>query len=305
MVFTRQDVTSLEDRDTFEHSRLPLYIQVKYSDDYVLARCCIDHQISDYVRETSGDQLLTDAIAKLESQVHSFTTHRRMRHVRQALITELIDGPRLLAMKSLGPPRMLAQSHTWSTRARLIGAGAFLVLIGAIISLALLLPGVGPSPSVPPTAKGQTAAVAQLLQRGEKAMSSGDPTGARTAYLEALKIDPLNAYAYYNLGVLYQQGNQPSVAATAYGDALLINANFPQALFNLAIIEAKSNPQESATLYERLVEVQPKNASALFNLGLVLAQLGDKKAGQQSLSKAVTLDAGLASRVPKDLLPLP
>jgi hypothetical protein len=55
------------------------------------------------------------------------------------------------------------------------------------------------------------------------------------------------------------------------------------------------------TLYERLVKLQPKNASALFNLGRILAQTGSRAAGQQDLS----LNSSLASRVPKDLLPLP
>jgi hypothetical protein len=87
----RRDVLS-EDRENFDHSRLPLCVQVKYSDDYVLTRCCLDHQTSSYVHDMSEDQLLTSAIDKIESRVRAFTTHRRMRRVREALITELVDG---------------------------------------------------------------------------------------------------------------------------------------------------------------------------------------------------------------------
>ncbi len=71
------------------------------------------------------------------------------------------------------------------------------------------------------------------------------------------------------------------------------------ALFNLAILRGVAGAnQESADLYRRVIAVEPNNAAAHFNLGLVLRLLGQTAEAQTELTKAQQLDAKLVAPSP-------
>lgn len=68
----------------------------------------------------------------------------------------------------------------------------------------------------------------------------------------------------------------------------------------MIIRSAAGDGAEAIELYQHAVEVEPSNASAHLNLGFLLIEAGDKKAGQAELDTAVQLDPTLADRIPGD-----
>ena len=65
-----------------------------------------------------------------------------------------------------------------------------------------------------------------------------------------------------------------------------------KALFNLAIVRANSSggASEAATLYKKVIALDPNYADAHFNLALVLRGLGQTAEAQQEFATAQKLD---------------
>ena len=131
---------------------------------------------------------------------------------------------------------------------------------------------------------------------GLQAHYAGDLTTAEADYKEALKHDPTNEYAYYNLGVIYQTQGEPAMAEPDYRIAISIDPNFASALFNLAIIRAAASggPAEAISLYEQVVKLTPDNAGAHFNLGLLLRVAGQTAEGDAQVAQGIAIDHTLS-----------
>lgn len=158
-------------------------------------------------------------------------------------------------------------------------------LAGAIVALGFSACG------TPPTAE-------SLVSQGLKAQLSGDDTTAEATYEQALKLDPNNAVAHYDLGTIYDRQGNGSQAVTQYTAALVTNPTFVDALFNLAVDTASADPASAQRLYQRVLELQPRMAAAWLNLGFILRGDGMLSEAKADWAKAVALDASLASHVP-------
>jgi Tfp pilus assembly protein PilF len=138
----------------------------------------------------------------------------------------------------------------------------------------------------------------EALGRGLKLHQQGQLLEASKAYREVLVHDPSNKWAFYNLGLIDQQSGRNTSAEANYRQALELDANFAAALFNLAIVLTKTKPDEAASLYRRLIQVNPDDPIAHLNLGFLLLDQGKTDEGTQELEKAVQLDPKLKSRLP-------
>jgi tetratricopeptide (TPR) repeat protein len=167
-----------------------------------------------------------------------------------------------------------------SLNARGIGALAVSVLA---ISLAAC--------GSPPTA-------ASLVSAGLKAQLAGDDSTAENTYQQAIKLDPNNAVAHYDLGTVYDRQGDKSQAISQYTATLVIEPTFSDALFNLADDTASSDPGRAANLYLQVLALQPSFAAAWLNLGFLLEGEGKPGEARADWAKAVALDASLASHVP-------
>jgi tetratricopeptide (TPR) repeat protein len=144
----------------------------------------------------------------------------------------------------------------------------------------------------------------QLVQQGLQAQAVGKTTEALSDFQSAIAKDPTNTFAYYDLGVLYQQRlNQPAVAATEYRKAILANPGYKPALFNLAILETQTDPPGAIDLYNQLLRMNPNDANVTFNLGLLLIAQNQQVPGHADLKRAIQLNPALASRVPAGITP--
>jgi tetratricopeptide (TPR) repeat protein len=138
----------------------------------------------------------------------------------------------------------------------------------------------------------------QLLQEALQAHAQGDLAEAERTYLEVIRLDPQNKFAYYNLGVIHHGRGELVEAAARYRTAIRIDPDFVAALFNLAIARTGlGDDDEAIELYEQIIELEPENASAHLNLGFVLIEQGSERRGRAELEEAIRLDPSLESRV--------
>lgn len=166
---------------------------------------------------------------------------------------------------------------------------------GRAVAMVLLVALVGSCGKEEPT---DAQLANQALERGLRAHTEGNLTGAVAAYNEVLVYDPQNKFAYYNLGLIDQTEGRAESAEANYRQVLSIDPTYGPALFNLAILRtAAGASQEAVDLYRQVVEIDPSNASAHLNLGFLLLDLGKTSQGEQQLNAAVELDPSLADRI--------
>lgn len=124
-------------------------------------------------------------------------------------------------------------------------------------------------------------------------------------YQNVLKIDPDNAEAQKNLGVVYRE------AGREYGEkkgdlrkamdylsrAYQLLPNDYETVHAYGVASGLSgNPQKALELFKKGVELAPNNATAYFNLGLAYYQIGDEESAQKSYDKAVEIDPEILKR---------
>ncbi len=143
------------------------------------------------------------------------------------------------------------------------------------------------------SAKPDTKKAATSVDAGLKAHSAGDLTAASADYKQALKYDPSNKFAFYNLALIDASNGNYGLAEANYRSAIKSDGEYEPALFNLAILQTSSDPAEAISLYKRAVTVERKDAAAWLNLGLLLRDEGKVTAGNKAVLRAIALNPKL------------
>ena len=143
------------------------------------------------------------------------------------------------------------------------------------------------------SAKPDTKKAATSVDAGLKAHSAGDLTAASADYKQALKYEPTNKFAFYNLALIDASNGNYGLAEANYRSAIKSDAKYEPALFNLAILQTSSDPAEAISLYKRAVAVERKDAAAWLNLGLLLRDKGKVTAGNKAVLRAIALNPKL------------
>lgn len=144
------------------------------------------------------------------------------------------------------------------------------------------------------------------LSRGLEAQIAGDLDEAEEAYLEVLRLDPQNKFAYYNLGLLQQTRGNLQQAENNYRLSLNIDPDYPPAVFNLAIVRNDlGDVTEAIDLYRHVISVDPNSATAHLNLGFALQSIGEDQESQDEFDAAIALDPALESRITDSSSPEP
>ena len=162
-------------------------------------------------------------------------------------------------------------------------------LLIATIGLCLLASGCS-------SALSSSVKITSRMSAGLAAQAKGDYAAASADYLSVLATQPGNYVAWYDLGVIAGHDGGVVQAAHDYGEATAANPDYVPALYNLAVVEAASDPARALSLYRRIVALQPDNAEALFNEGLLLESIGQTALGSQDVAKAVDLDPSLGPK---------
>ena len=132
--------------------------------------------------------------------------------------------------------------------------------------------------------------ITSLFQSGLTQMEKKKWSAATTSFQNVLVISPSNVYANYDLGVIAQSTGHPNAAISYYNKALAANAAYQPAMYNEAILLESSQPQEAIALYQKVVKINPKAATAYLRMALVQAEQGDTTAAKANDAKAVSID---------------
>ncbi|MFF5182558.1 tetratricopeptide repeat protein [Streptomyces sp. NPDC000345] len=161
-----------------------------------------------------------------------------------------------------------------------------------VCSAAFPEPAARPPVKRPPTAD-------TLLRTGLTLQQSADPQGASRLYRKVLALDPDNAVAWYNLGVIAHEDGRTADARAAYEKTLKIDPSFQAALFNEALLLKSSDPDRAMGLLERAVGADPRAATAHLHLGDLWARKHRDEEAADEFRSAVAADPALLSQVPE------
>lgn len=184
------------------------------------------------------------------------------------------------------------------------GLAATLVVANAVSGW-LHLP-VGDLSQTPATASGSASSAAtpgreteDLLQAGIRQGENKDFSGATRSFRKVLSRQPANKFAWYNLGVVAQHENRTADARAAYDHALKIDPGFESALYNKAILLEPTDTDQAIAILRRIVDADPKAATAYLHLGQALERKGRDDEAENAFGLAVHADPSLQQLVPE------
>jgi arylsulfatase A-like enzyme/Flp pilus assembly protein TadD len=107
-------------------------------------------------------------------------------------------------------------------------------------------------------------------------------------FRRALELDPNNAPAWQNLGIVALRANDVRAAQENLTRALALNQRLPLALNTLGVVYARQNDDARAVdAWQRAVALDPKQYDALFNIGLVAGRNGRVEEAKRALNQFV------------------
>lgn len=141
------------------------------------------------------------------------------------------------------------------------------------------------------TARGQNLAGVQRFQ-------AGDYQGAQTHFQQAVRTNPNNADAHYNLAALYHRSaetnrdaNFVAAAEREYQQSLRLNPDHIDARhgYTVLLTEANRSAEAFASL-KQWAEKNPTSAAPRVELAQLYLQAGDKTTTEQLLNQALQID---------------
>jgi serine/threonine protein kinase/Flp pilus assembly protein TadD len=127
-------------------------------------------------------------------------------------------------------------------------------------------------------------------------LGKGKMADAIPLYRKAVRLDPQDFWAHFNLGVAYHRHGQLADARSYYSTALALRPDFVWTYFNRALTCLMLSAHEEAVSdLDRVIEMNPDYASAYLHRAQALAGLGNTK------SARFDLDAVLAMKDPGGL----
>ena len=152
---------------------------------------------------------------------------------------------------------------------------------------------------------GPSADPRAIVGLAEAREAQGDRKGALEALTQAVRVDPKNLAANYELGLLHFDTGEKLWAAgradaaraefreavTWLDKALAINPNFGKGLLlkGAALHRFLGQPEEGLALLRQFVQLRPEVGEGHLLLGQALADSGQKEAATASLRRAVEL----------------
>ncbi|NKQ38425.1 MAG: tetratricopeptide repeat protein, partial [Methanosarcinales archaeon] len=105
---------------------------------------------------------------------------------------------------------------------------------------------------------------------------------------KAIEINPDDAEAWYNKGVVLGELNRPDEELKAYNKAIEIKPDDAEAWYNKGVVLGKLNrPDEALKAYDKAIEIKPDYAEAWYNKGVVLGKLNRPDEALKAYDKAI------------------
>jgi tetratricopeptide (TPR) repeat protein len=140
---------------------------------------------------------------------------------------------------------------------------------------------------------GEKVSSKEHFQLGNEATQNGDWELAIAEYEAVLDVEPDNASALTNLGVVYYNTGELELAIEQYEKAIEIAPKDADIRSNLAAALVQVNQLERALdEYSLAVELDPDLFEAHFGLGVVYALMGDNEKAIEAFEAFQALDTG-------------
>jgi tetratricopeptide (TPR) repeat protein len=131
-----------------------------------------------------------------------------------------------------------------------------------------------------------------VFAAAQAAEERGDAANAERHYRRAMKLDPADAAAPFNLGNVLRAAGRPLEAETAYRAAAKADPDFALAWYNLAdVLDEQRRTKEAIDCLERAIEADPSFADAMFNIGLFHQRLDQHAEAAAWWRRYLALDA--------------
>lgn len=119
----------------------------------------------------------------------------------------------------------------------------------------------------------------------------GQYQDAITPYKEAIRIKPDDAFAHYNLGLAYGKSGRYQEAIASNKEALRIKPDFASAHYNLGSTYKKSGQyQEAIASFKEAIRIKTNDADAHYNLGWVYKNMDRNDEAIASYKEALRID---------------
>ncbi|HEY2212830.1 MAG TPA: tetratricopeptide repeat protein [Bradyrhizobium sp.] len=163
-----------------------------------------------------------------------------------------------------------------------------IALCGCSINLGSLSP--EPNNEVPPKAAAAGNDTQAYTTHGEVLARSGKTEEALAEFDTAIALDPYNAPALYNRGLLYQGKKQHQLAIDDFTAANSLTPQQAEPLLGRALSYlALDKIKDAAADLDEAVQADPQNAQIWTTRGLAYERLGDKTNAASSYGRAIDL----------------
>jgi tetratricopeptide (TPR) repeat protein len=184
--------------------------------------------------------------------------------------------------------------------ARIVLLAISLCSAGCSFDLSSLTPGsskdappqAAPRPAGSPSEASTTHPAEALLHiaRAQTLAQSGKSAEALAEFNVALNLDPHNAQAFYQRGIMYQSEKQYEFAIADFTAANGLTPLQADPLLSRAqCYLALGKSQEAAADLDEAVQVAPQNGQVWLARGTAYERIGDRTKAAESYSRAVTL----------------
>lgn len=128
-----------------------------------------------------------------------------------------------------------------------------------------------------------------VMMLGDLLVKQHQPKQASAYYLLAQQLDSLSAEAQYGYGYTQEVLLDRKMASSRYLRAVALDPAFSPAYIGLGrLAELKKNPKEALLYYNLAAKADPTDAAAFYLRGKLFLQLGNKPAGLDDLTKALS-----------------
>jgi predicted O-linked N-acetylglucosamine transferase (SPINDLY family) len=127
-------------------------------------------------------------------------------------------------------------------------------------------------------------------------IATEDYASAEVFCLRAIQIEPQNAVAFCNLGVVLRRRGKLAEAVDQLKRAIALKPNFFEAHLNLGtVLMALGNFEAALTEYQKTLAINAQSAEAHSNYGALLFRLERYAEAEQSLLRSISINPNLAT----------
>ena len=111
-------------------------------------------------------------------------------------------------------------------------------------------------------------------------------------YNNALKLDPKSTDVMYGMGLYYQNIGDKNNARLLYSQLIQLDPKNAYAVYNLGYISLvlDKDPRKAKDLFDKAMVVDPNYADAVYMRGVCFEKLGDKKNAAADFNAAILID---------------